>query len=832
MRRLFENKINILLTFLLITVLGALGFFAYRMLSYEEPILVPDFSNKSELEVNEWCSSFESNPCTITTDYSDSIDKDYVIYQSISANEEMSNSITFIISLGKKIEINIPQISETTTREDIENWAKENNLVNVNYIQEASENIEMGIVIRIEPSIIQTLDTVINVYISSGSDNKSQSLVVKKNAYIDLSVSEFETKVKALGLKPVYASSKDDYSSTIEKGKIVWHGSGDYVTGEDIRYGLSKGKDENSINVVKGTMVGLTLDEFNEKISKLGTVGLKAKHNEEYDAYSSTIEKDLIVWHGSGNYEDGEDISYGICLGEYKDKIIVTYGTFINSNVEDFESAVSQIGSSGLKPNHNTSKDSYSDVVDLGKIVWHGAGNYEDGETINYGLSLGKEGSKQEDIVIKEGQFVGKTLSEFKAEVDKLGLSTKHREDWDSKDTSKSSDTLCKNGYGTYKVGESVSYGLYTGGSSSNEIIVKQGQYIGKTLTEFKEAVEALGLVANHRSEWDVKDSSKSASTICRNGYGTYEKGEKISYGLYVGDNSSSSSTIVISKGQYVGKTFDEFKKAVEALGLVAEHSNVYSDDYSSTIAKGSLDWHGSGDYVKGEVIHYTLSLGKEEKVTVSSGYEGKSVSEFDTYIKGLGLSTSKSGNDYSETIAEGLVLSYSTGSYSKGASVTYKVSLGSNPNVTVSSGLEGKSVTDFKASIPSSLSVEHDTSLDKYSTYTKDTICSYTSGTYTKGSSVKYGLSLGKAPVTINAVDFYNKQYGVNYHSYAEMESKMKELLSGFTNISYESCTSMNRDPGMIEKIKVNGSEIYEPGEYSSDTSVVVYIVSAKQAS
>jgi len=829
--KIVENKINAVLIVLLVGVLGTLGFFAYRMLNYEEPILVPDFTNKTELEVQEWCKTFENNPCTITSDYSESVDKDYVIYQSISANEEMGSSISFIISLGKKIDINIPQISATTTREDIENWVKENNLVNVNFIQEANDDIEKGIVIRIEPNVIQTIDENINVYISSGSDKQTSSITVKKNSYIDLTISEFETKVKQLGLKPVHAESKDDYSSSIEKGKIVWHGSGEYVKDEDIRYGLSKGKDENTISVVKGTMVGLTLDEFKDAVSKLGTKGLKVKHNEEYDAYSSTIDKELIVWHGSGDYKDEEEISYGLSLGEYKDTIIITYGTYLNMDIESFTEAVSVLGDNGLKPNHNTSKDSYSNVIEKGKIVWHGAGTYIDGETINYGLSLGKESNKNEEIIIKQGQFVGKTFEEFKTEVEKLGLVVKHKEEWDSKNTSKATNIICRNGYGTYTVGESISYGLYTGGSSSSDIVITEGQYKGKTFEEFKTAVEALGLVPTHKSEWDVTDTSKDTNIICRNGYGTYEKGEKISYGLYIGKNASSGE-IVITKGQYVGKTLEEFKKIVEGLGLVAEHSTIYNDDYSSTIAKGSLDWHGSGTYTKGEVIHYTLSLGKEEKINVSSGYEGKTVSEFETYISGLGLSASKSGSDYSETIAEGLILSYSAGSYSKGSTVSYKVSLGSNPNVTVKSGLQGYSVTDFRNSIPSTLSIEHDTSLDKYSTYQKDTICSYTSGTYKKGDTVKYGLSLGKAPVTINAVDFYNKQYGVNYHSYGEMETKMKELLSGFTNISYESCTSMNRDPGMIEKIKVNGSETYEPGEYSADTNVVVYIVSTKQAS
>lgn len=62
-------------------------------------------------------------------------------------------------------------------------------------------------------------------------------------------------------------------------------------------------------------------------------------------------------------------------------------------------------------------------------------------------------------------------------------------------------------------------------------------------------------------------------------------------------------------------------------------------------------------------------------------------------------------------------------------------------------------------------------------------------------------------------------------------MKTKMQSALSGFSKVSYESCTSRDRDPGMIERIKVNGSTSYEPGEIDADTPIVVYIVSAMEA-
>ena len=98
---------------------------------------------------------------------------------------------------------------------------------------------------------------------------------------------------------------------------------------------------------------------------------------------------------------------------------------------------------------------------------------------------------------------------------------------------------------------------------------------------------------------------------------------------------------------------------------MVPEHSEVYSDDYSDTIAKGCIDWHGQGEYEKGEVIHYTLSLGKkgsetDEIIINSNDYVGKTYNEFKSAVEALGLKPEKSevhDDGYSNTIAKGSIL-------------------------------------------------------------------------------------------------------------------------------------------------------------------------------
>lgn len=763
MKIFFANKLNVFLVSFLLLLSAGLVVVAVKAFGptvvEQKGITVIDFSGKTEADVNAWCQSLEKNPCVILTKNSDEVEKGKVIYQTIIGDELLheDESITFYISLGKTVNINIPTIDKNTTKEIIENWAKENSLTNVNYLYEINETVDKGYVIKIEPSTINSASDEIKVYVSKGKSEKTETIEIIAGTYANLTVEKFEEKVKTLGLVPTHDSETDAFSSTVAKGDIVWHGSGNYINGEKIRYGLSKGKNENLISVSKGTYIGVTVDEFKTAVAKLGKKGLKPVHNEDYDDYSSTISKGNIVWHGSGDYEDEENITYGLSKGIKEGNIIVSYGSLTNKTVESFTSIVKNFGSKGLVPNHNTSKDEYSDTIKKGYIVWHGSGTYEDGETINYGLSLGS----------KEAE--------------------------------------------------------------SNEIVVKEGTYIGNSLDDFKKAVEALGLVPYHRSEWDVKGSSDKLNTIARNGYGTYVKGENISYGLYI---SSDSSEIIINKGDYVGKTLDEFKNIVKGLGLVPEHSEVYDDEYSTTIAAGSIDWHGSGTYVKGEVIHYTVSLGKLESVTVAPGYVGKSVTEFENYIKSLGLTPKNTGTDYSDSIAAGLILSYTSGDYAKNSTVNYVTSSGTNPNVTVSAGLEGKTAAQFIAAIPSSLSVEHDPSKDEYSSYAENTVCSYRSGQYTKGSTVYYGLSLGKAPVYLERPEAYNNIYGVQCNTFDLMKTQMQSILSSFSNLSFESVTSRDKNPGQIDEITINGSSTYEKGNKPADSVIVVYIVSARQSS
>ena len=544
MKEFLLGKLNILLSVLLVGVLGASGVVGYNLIANNSKATVPDFLGKDKQEAINWCGRLSySNACEFIYEDTTNTEEDKIFQQSISSGKKLEGKITFKVSSGIIVEVDAPVINENTTKQDIENWKNENKIQTVSYVEENSDTIAKGKIIRIEPSSKIKNDTVVTVYVSAGkkedkSETKTDGIEVKSGAYLNLSVSEFETKVKALGLVPNHRTSNDASSSSVSKGNIVWH--------------------------------------------------------------------------GYGTYEKGETINYGVCTEETKG-IVIKEGSYVGKSEADFKKEAESLG---LTANHVSSRDDYSSTVAKGNILNHGYGTYEKDEKFNYGLSLGpKDGS-----------------------------------------------------------------------SSSSSIVVKSGQYVGKSEEEFKSIAESLGLKANHDSGRDANSSTVAKGSIITHGYGTYVKNETFNYGLSLGpkDGGNSTASIQISQGQYVGKSEADVIAATKALGLTPTHLEG-RDAYSSTIAKGNIVTHGYGSYVKNEAFNYGLSLGPEpvvEKVTVDNK-AGSTEEQFKSYVEGLGMVVGTRSESYSSSVAEGLIITNDSGTYPKGTSINYSVSKGVEPEET-----------------------------------------------------------------------------------------------------------------------------------------------------
>ena len=108
---------------------------------------------------------------------------------------------------------------------------------------------------------------------------------------------------------------------------------------------------------------------------------------------------------------------------------------------------------------------------------------------------------------------------------------------------------------------------------------------------------------------------------------------------------------------------------------------------YSDSVSKGLVISQGVAAGTKaaaGTSISLVVSSGPkpEEKIEVR-GFVGQSESELNSWASQNGLYTNKSDSQYSDTYAPGTIISMSpsSGSVSKGSTISYVVSLGSNPS-------------------------------------------------------------------------------------------------------------------------------------------------------
>ena len=623
MKSTLEKLYRILLIPILLSAIAIVGFIGYRFYRENQKVIVPDFSKMTSEEIYSWCGSLNTAySCEIKSEKSKTVKENGLISQEPSAGGILTDKAVIIFSSGLIYEVQLPDLSGNVTLTDIKAWAADNGIQDLTVVEEETNAKQNGCVIRIEPVSGIYPDTAVTVYVAKAQGiqpNENGEIEIKAGEYAGMSVSSFETLMRTSGLKPNHNTSRDMYSDAVNKGDVVWHGSGIYEKDETINYGLSLGK------------------------------------------------------NGSGDQD-----------------IEISFGDYISM---DETEVVKKIKELGLVPNHNRDRDAYSDTMAKGKVVWHGSGTYEKNETFNYGLSLGKnDGSSSDEIVIKEGAYIGLSESDFIAKAKELGLAPMHKSDRDDYSDTVEKGKILTHGYGTYEKGEAFNYGLSLGkkdGSSSDQIVVAQGAYIGLTESQFIAKAKELGLTPTHKSDRDAYSDTVEKGKVITHGYGTYEKGEAFNYGLSLGkqSDSSSSQNIVINANQYVNLTASDFETRMRALKLDPYHDSS-KDAYSDTVEKGKVIWHGSGTYVENERIRYGLSLGKNESPTINvPSYAGQAESALTAFLSQNGLVGRKT-EQYSDTIASGYIISNDTGNKKAGDTVNYVVSKGAEPvqNITLAS--------------------------------------------------------------------------------------------------------------------------------------------------
>ena len=346
------------------------------------------------------------------------------------------------------------------------------------------------------------------------------------------------------------------------------------------------------------------------------------------------------------------------------------------------------------------------------------------------------------------------------------------------------------------------------------EVTVKFGDYLNLTVEQFEQKAKELGLKPNHNTKRDQYDPHIEFGNIVWHGSGTYEPGEVFNYGICINE-------LVIEAGKYVGKTEEDFIKIAKELSLTPTHITD-RDSFSTKIAKGSIVTHGSGVYVKDEEFKYGLSLGAAK---IEAGYEGASEEVFLSYLSKFGLKANRK-TQTSETVAAGRIISYNTGKYSTGDSVTYTVSSGPDKKVDVPD-FAGKDEADLLKFL-SKNGLTAGIRTVQTSMTPEGKIISNDTGSKKKGDSINYIVSSGPYIPTARMDKFeYISQMISTDDDYSEAAEKMDLYLKekGFTNYEIQPVFYSSVRPGQLLMITVDDQIHSSAKDYPTYAKIVVQI-------
>ena len=587
----FKDKKTItLLSIVGILAVLTIGAVVFLLSIPDHKVVIQDFTTYSVEEVEHWAqeNKLDETRVVIQYEYSDEVDEDKLISQSIKAEEELTEDGKLILIYSKGADpegmVILPDFKDMDQKE-IEEFVKKNKLSDVTYEYAADEKIEKDhfIKINVKENTVKR-NTMLIITISLGKDSSAEMIIVPD--FTEYNKAKITNWGKANKIK---ISFKETASEKVAKGKVMAQSvkAGETIhTGDSITITLSKGK---AVEMKK--LNGMTK---NEALNWLKKYDLKYELSEEY--HGEVAEGKVI-----SNTPDKGDVAQGTTV---KVKISLGYPDVLNfvgkakEEVPDFFKKVNA-------KNANLTYEFVAVESDepIGKIVKQKS-NTTDGNgkpissgKIKPGSKITFEYSKGKSKTV--GSFSGKTEDEFKKELANLKLNPGSRKE--SYHDSIGSGRIIENQQGSFAEGMSIWYKVSLGKYSPDI-----SGFNGKTVSEVKSILDK----ANEKGAgWKFKEGSQIASD-------SVEKGKTVGCRA---DNKTL--TCDVSKGalvtvpQYVGKQSPCKTEGCEIDGLHITQEYVYNDETAKgVVISQSVN---AGDKVDpGTEIRLTVSKGAEPKPT------------------------------------------------------------------------------------------------------------------------------------------------------------------------------------------------------------------------
>ena len=447
----------------------------------------------------------------------------------------------------------------------------------------------------------------------------------------------------------------DQYSETIEIGKPISQkpAIGEKIDGTLVIV-LSKGPDPE----LKVTLP--TIEEYTTK-QVLEEWFLKNHFTDiTYEYVLDKANKDTVLKISQdGEVARNTPIVVTLSAGDDKNSVQITIPDFTKYSKSGIE-AWSSSNSVTIKFSYISSVTEYNKVLSQSKSA---------GTIISPGTSI--------EVVLSGGKAIELDDLSHKSEAE----INKYIKDNDLKvKYIKQSSETVKEGLAISQrpsKGENVFRGqtitIYLSSGNDDKVFVDDKR-LGYSEKDFIAYITSLGLKANK------KDTAFYSTTIKEGAIYSYDdgylkKGETVNYSLSIG-------AYVVDLTQFENKSLNDANKYVTKISDMNGHLVLKKTEVKNNDKVGLL--YDCNSSKSGYTTTVSCKLGikdgntSSEKVVVADNKLGISEKDFISYIESLGLKAKKSSiTYYSKTLKNGTVYSYDDGSFNKGDTINYALSIG-----------------------------------------------------------------------------------------------------------------------------------------------------------
>lgn len=394
----------IVLSITLVACIGGMAFLGYGLF-FDNGVSMSNFDSASKEDVLKWAAKNKvTDLIKYEYEYSDTVDKDVVISQSIEPNEKIEGEFTITISKGSIIDLDI---NDYKTKTEFETFISKYPKVSVTYETDDQEN-ENSELTRFSKNSIDIKNDELTVFLAKINDKTDNSKdkdkekdtdtskVLIPNNLLGMEEDKFIKKLNDLGFKNLKKDTEKYYSFTSKKDTIYSYDDGKFSTDKTINYAISLGDyvsayDEKEYN-------GKKLEDAKKVADKYNKLNAHITFN--------TVEKETNDTNLVGKVSNckclkSNNNSVITCELGIKEVKTETVSSFVGQQESKM---ISDLKALGFK-NFNKTASKYSTQYGNGVIMSNRTGNFKITETIDYTVSLGQ-------YVPNINEYNGKTLAQ------------------------------------------------------------------------------------------------------------------------------------------------------------------------------------------------------------------------------------------------------------------------------------------------------------------------------------------------------------------------------------------------------------------------------------